>query len=50
MKSGELIIDDVDVYNEYGVYVVTGGWNDLVAFPPLKAVDYNDWHEENYGG
>ncbi len=47
MKSGELIIDDVDVYDEYGVYVVTGGWNDLVSFPPLKAIDYNDWHEEN---
>lgn len=47
MKSGELIIDGVDVYGQYGVYVVTGGWNDLVAFPPLKAIDYNDWHEYN---
>lgn len=47
MKSGELIIDDVDVYDEYGVYVVGGGWNDLAAFPPLKSIDYNDWHEED---
>jgi len=45
MKSGELFVDDIDVFDEYGVYVVTGGWNDLVAFPPLKAIDYNDWHE-----
>lgn len=43
--TGDLIISGVDVYSEYGVYVVSGGWNDLAGFPPLKAVDYNDWHE-----
>lgn len=43
--TGELIIDSADVYTSYGVYVTGGGWNDLVAFPPLKAVKYNDWHE-----
>lgn len=42
-----LYIDGVDVYTTYGVYVVEGGWNDLVAFPPLKDYESNDWHEED---
>ena len=45
MMSGRLYIDNIDAYAEFGVYVVEGGWNDLVAFPPLKAVDSNDWQE-----
>lgn len=42
-----LYIDDIDVYATYGVYVVEGGWNELVAFPPLKDYDSNDWQEED---
>ena len=45
MINNSLIIDGVDVYTNFGVYVVKGGWNELVSFPPLKSVDYNDWHE-----
>lgn len=44
---GRLYIDGKDVYEEYGVYIVRGGWNELVAFPPLKAVNSNDWQEED---
>lgn len=47
MMKGRLFIDDLDAYDEYGIYVVEGGWNELVAFPPLKAVKYNDWQEED---
>jgi len=44
---GRLYIDQRDVYTEYGVYVTKGGWNELVALPPLKAVESNDWQEED---
>ena len=43
--TGRLYIDGMDAYTEYGVYVTEGGWNDLVAYPPLKAVEFNDWQE-----
>lgn len=47
MLAGRLYIDGDDAYKQYGVYVVKGGWNDLVAFPPLKSVTSNDWQEED---
>ena len=47
MKSGCLYIDGVDVYTEYGVYVIEGGWMELVNLPPLKTVTSNDWQEED---
>lgn len=43
--TGRLYIDGKDAYTEYGVYVTEGGWNELVAYPPLKAVESNDWQE-----
>jgi hypothetical protein len=45
MMTGRLYIDDYDAYSEWGVYVVNGGWNDLISYPPLKNVDSNDWQE-----
>lgn len=45
MLTGRLYIDGNDVYSQYGVYVVKDGWNELIAFPPLKAVTANDWQE-----
>ena len=45
MMSGKLYIDGNDAYEQYGVYVVKGGWNDLIAYPPLKPVECNDWQE-----
>lgn len=44
---GRLYIDGEDVFLKYGAYVVSGGWNELVAMPPLKAVKSNDWQEED---
>ena len=44
---GRLYIDGKDAYLEYGVYVTKGGWNELVAMPPLKAIETNDWQEED---
>lgn len=45
--TGRLYIDGNDAYLQYGAYVVSGGWNDLVAYPPLKSVESNDWQEED---
>lgn len=45
--TGRFYIDGKDVYTEYGVYVQEEGYNELVAFPPLKSVTSNDWQEED---
>lgn len=45
--KGKLYIDGLDAYAVWGVYVVQGGWNDAISYPPLKAVEANDWHEED---
>ena len=45
--EGRLTIDGNDAFAQWGVYTVQGGWNDLMAFPPLKAVNSNDWQEED---
>lgn len=43
--KGDLIINGVDVYDVYGVYIINGGYDDLMAYPSTKKVSYNDWHE-----
>jgi hypothetical protein len=45
MMSGTLFVDGIDAFTTWGVYVTKQGWNDLVAYPPLKEVDENDWQE-----
>lgn len=45
MIAGRLKIDGKDAYTEYGAFVVKGGLNEVVAMPPLKPFESNDWHE-----
>jgi hypothetical protein len=45
--TGKIYIDGKDTYSLYGVIVADGGYNDLVAYPPLKSVESNDWAEED---
>lgn len=47
MMAGRFYIDGKDAWTEYGVYVREGGYCGLAAFPPMKAVDTNDWQEED---
>lgn len=47
MMRGRVYMDGVDIFERFGVFVAVGGWNELVAIPPLKSVKYNDWHEED---
>lgn len=44
---GQLYIDGQDIYASFGLSVVDQGYNELVAWPPMKPVSYNDWHEED---
>lgn len=45
--AGRLLIDGIDAYNNYGIFVKDGGLNGLIAMPSFKAIDTYDWHEEN---
>ena len=45
--SGKLFVDGKDVYKQFGIYVPDGGWSSLIAFPPLKTCEQNDWQEED---
>ena len=47
MMTGRLYIDGIDAYKQWGIYVVSGGWNEAIAFAPLKNVEYNEWQEED---
>jgi len=45
--TGILYIDGLDVYSLYHVFITESSYRDLIAFPPLKPVDSNDWMEED---
>lgn len=45
--TGDLYIDGHDAYTMYGVYIIEGGYSELVAMPPLKSIESNDWQEED---
>jgi hypothetical protein len=45
MRTNSLLIDGIDVYSKYGIYVTESGWNELIAWPPMKEVSSNDWWE-----
>jgi len=43
--TGNFHIDGQDAYSLYRVFVTDNGYNDLVGFHALKAVESNDWAE-----
>lgn len=43
--EGRLLVDGVDVYVAYGVYIGADGYNGLLGFAPLKEPYRNDWAE-----
>ena len=47
MRTGTLYIDGNDAYRQFGVSVVKGGYDDIIAMPPLKKPQTNDWQEED---
>ena len=44
--SGRLFFGDTDVSGSTYVCTAFGGFNELIAFPPLKTPPANDWYEE----
>lgn len=44
---GQLFIDGIDAYTQYGIGIADGGYNGLVQFQAVKTPDYNDWPEED---
>lgn len=44
--SGRLFFGDTDVWDDSYACVAFGGFNELIAFPPLKTPPANDWYEE----
>lgn len=44
--SERLYIDNGDVWDETYACTAFGGFNELIAFPPLKTPPANDWQEE----
>lgn len=47
MMRGRLYIDSKDAYAEYGVFLTEQGLNEMIAYAPLKAVNFNDWQEQD---
>lgn len=43
--TGHLLIDDIDVFTAYGIFVAKDGYKGVVKYPSLKEVDTNDWPE-----
>ena len=44
--TARIIVDGVDTFDRFGVFALEAGLNDLLAYPPLKPVEANDWHEQ----
>lgn len=47
MITGRTIIDGTDIKATYGAYIVSGGYDDVPAFPALKNPPMNDWFEHD---
>lgn len=43
--TGRVLIDNVDIWEAYGVYVSEGGYNELLQWAPFKRISVVDWHE-----
>lgn len=45
--TGITLVDSIDIYTVYGIFILKGGYSGLVCFPPLKEPETNDWHEDD---
>lgn len=45
MRTSNVIIDGVDIFDTYEALVVMDGYKELFQWPTLKAVQGNDWQE-----
>jgi len=47
MTTGKTQMDSQDLYDTYGLSIVESSYKSLISYPPMKAVVFNDWPEEN---
>lgn len=45
--KGAFYIDGNDAYLGFGLMITRSGYDELLAYPSLKPVDFNDWPEED---
>lgn len=45
--KGRLFIDGLDAYERFGMYVLEGGYDELVSLPPLERPAEQSWQEED---
>lgn len=43
----QLLIDGTDAYTAYNLWAEDGALGPVIEYPPLKAPETNDWHEED---
>ena len=44
---GNFFIDGLNAYDAFGVWIVKGGYKDLLKFPAMTEPEKNDWPEED---
>lgn len=47
MMTGKLFIDGRDAFTEYGIFVESSGFKQLIQFASFKKLDETDWPEED---
>lgn len=47
MRNGRLFIDNADARETYGIFVVEGGYDDIVKWPNMKEPSFVNWPEED---
>lgn len=45
--SGSILMDNIDLYDTYGVFAVRGSLDDLVKLPDMKEVSSYSWANED---
>jgi hypothetical protein len=45
--NGKLYIDGRDAYASFGIWITNRGYEGIAGYPPLKAIETNDWPEED---
>jgi len=47
MINTDILVDNVNIYENYGVFVTEKGYRELVNFPASKKIEINNWQEED---
>lgn len=45
--NDKVYIDSIDIFSQYGIFILEGGYNGLLSFPSVKDLESNNWPEED---